>query len=259
MESMTNSSMRYMLDLQVCWAQRLANALWRARHDGSDFSIIGDNCWGGFIYQHFRRPYLSPFVGLFLATPCYLRLLEDLHGYLAHPPRQANDSCYENLRKLRGNVFPVYPIGLLGDGIEIHFLHYRTWDEALAKWMRRVSRICWNRLFVKLTDRGESSPDLARRFLSLPYERKLYVTNRTDVFGPEVLCLGGSGALTVGQGTWEFRRHLDVPAWLSVGPARGGAALRCLSRRADAFLAAAATRQEHARLAAGASADPIGG
>ena len=143
------------LDAQVRRAQYVADALWRARHDGSDFSIIGDNCWGGFVYRHLRRPYLTPMAGLFL------------------------------------------------------------------------------------------------RFLSTPYERKLFFTNRSDLSGDGIVRLGGRGAPTVWQGIWEYRRRMDVPAWLCGGHARGGAGLGGASRCADALTVAAAERLERARIRAG--------
>ena len=239
------------LDVQVRGMQQAADALWRARHDGSDFSIIGDNCWGGFIYRHLRRPYLTPFAGLFLEAPCFLLLLEDLRACLSHPPRPAADTRYETLRKARRGAFPAYPIGILGDGIELHFLHYRTWEEALDKWNRRTARIRWDRLFVKFTDRGEPSAENARCFLSMPYERKLYFTNRSDLSGNGIVRLGGRGAPTVWQGLWEYRRRMDVPAWLCGGHARGGSVLQGLSRCADAHAVAMAERRERAGIWAG--------
>ena len=240
-----------MLNLRVRSAQAWADALWRLRHDGSDFSIISDNCWGGFLYQHLRRPYLTPFAGLFMEPDCFLRMLADLRSCLAHPPRRAAASRYGHLEQARGRLFPEYPIGLLGDGIEVHFLHYATWEEALAKWLRRRDRIRWDRLYFKFTDRDGADPDLARRFLALPFPRKLYLTNRADVAGNEVVCLGGRGAPTVHEGTWEFRRHMDVPAWLSAERVRGGAWLQKLGAAADAHLAEQAARRDQVRLAAG--------
>lgn len=222
--------------------ERWANQLWRLRHDGSDFSIVADNCWAGFVYQHFRRPYLTPFVGLFIEAPCFLSLLEDLRGCLAHPLRPVHETRYEHLRQARGTTMPNYPIGMAGTDIEIHFLHYPSWDEAVAKWQRRIERIRWNRLYVKMTDRADAGPDPIRRFLGLPIERKIVLTNRTDVAGPEAVCLGGQGAVTLAQGTWGYRRSMDVPAWLSRGPTRGGKGLTRIGRAADGLLAAFADR-----------------
>lgn len=245
-----NSRLRR-LDAQVRWSRRIANVLWMARHDGSDFSIISNNCWGGAIYQSLRRPYLTPFAGIFLMAPCYLRLLEDLRAHLRHPPRQAGESRYESIRMTRGIVAPRHPIGILGDDVEIHFLHYGTWEEALDKWQRRTARIRWDRLFVKFGEQNESSAELVRRFLALPYPRKVCLTNRRNLAGPDVVCLGGAGPTTRLQENLAYRRWLDVPDWLCAGRTRGGAALRRLSRRADAFAAGVSERASAARVAAG--------
>ena len=242
----------YIPEAAARWSQRLSNALWRLRHDGSDFSIISNNCWGGTIYQSLRRPYLSPFVGLFLMAPCYLRLLEDLRGHLAHPPRPADDSRYEAVRLTRGRLAPRYPIGILGDGVEVHFLHYRGWGEALDKWQRRTARLRWDRLFFKFGDQNDSAAELVRRFLALPLERKVCLTNRRDCTGPGAVCLPGSGPTTRLQEDVEYRGHFDVPDWLCAGGTRGGAGLRRLSRQADRLAGRLAVRRAAARLARGA-------
>ena len=237
------------LDAQVRWGQRFSNALWRARHDGSDFSIIANNCWGGALYQGLRRPYLTPFAGTFLMAPCYLRMLEDLRGHLAHPPRRAAESRYESIRQVYGR--PAYPIGILGDDVEVHFLHYVTWEEALVKWVRRTARIRWDRLFVKFGDQNESSTELVRRFLELPFERKVCLTNRTGMVGEGLVVLGGEGPTTRLQEDMEFRGHMDVPDWLCGGRTRGGERLRRWSRQMDITFSRAAVRRAAARLAAG--------
>ena len=245
-----NRSLRR-LDAQVRWFRRAANVLWMARHDGSAFSILSNNCWGGAIYRSLRRPYLSPFAGIFLMAPCYLRLLEDLRAHFRHPPRPADESRYEAIRMVRGRILPAYPIGILGDGAEVHFLHYASWEEALDKWNRRTARIRWDRLFVKFSDQNESSADLVHRFQGLPFERTVCLTNRTDVAGRNVVCLGGEGPTTRLQEDLEYRRHMDVPDWLCDGKTRGGDFLRRWSRRADACAANASVRRMAAGVAQG--------
>lgn len=239
------------LDAQVRWFRRWANLLWLARHDGSDFSIISNNCWGGAIYRSLRRPYLSPFAGTFLMAPCYLRMLADLPAHLRNPLRPAADSRYESIRLTRGRVLPAYPIGILGDDVEVHFLHYATWAEAAEKWARRTARLRWDRLFVKFSEQNESTLDGVNQFLALPFERKICLTNRTGLSGQHVVCLGGAGPTTRGQEDLEYRRYFDVPAWLCGGQTRGGAALRRWSRRADAWAALASVRRRTAGLAHG--------
>jgi len=87
---------------RVNGARKIANLLWRLRYNGNEFSIISNNCWGGAIYQSLHRPYLSPFAGIFLMAPCYLRLLADLRHYLSRPPRQTTKSQYASVHRVYG-------------------------------------------------------------------------------------------------------------------------------------------------------------
>ena len=42
-----------------------------------DFTIVSNNCWGGFVYQKFGLEYKTPFIGLFIFTPDYIELLKN--------------------------------------------------------------------------------------------------------------------------------------------------------------------------------------
>jgi uncharacterized protein (DUF1919 family) len=43
-----------------------------------DFTIISDNCWGGFAYKYFGLKYTSPFVGLVIFPSDYIMLLKEI-------------------------------------------------------------------------------------------------------------------------------------------------------------------------------------
>jgi uncharacterized protein (DUF1919 family) len=47
----------------------------------TDFVIIANNCFGGQVYKSFGLPYNTPFVGMFLYGPCYLKLLQNFKRY----------------------------------------------------------------------------------------------------------------------------------------------------------------------------------
>lgn len=56
----------------------------------------------------------------------------------------ANESAHKDtLYKLHQEIVP---IGLIDD-VEVVFLHYKTFDEAVEKWNRRKSRINWDNLY----------------------------------------------------------------------------------------------------------------
>jgi uncharacterized protein (DUF1919 family) len=72
-----------------------------------------------------------------------------------------------------------FPVCVLGDsGIEIHFLHYKTEQEAKDKWERRIRRMDWENLFVKY-DCGKdyANKESVEKFLNLPYPNKLIFGN----------------------------------------------------------------------------------
>ena len=60
-------------------------------------------------------------------------------------------------------------MGICGD-IEVHFNHYKDYDNAKVDWERRKNRIHWDRLFVMMYTEDES---VAVRFSTLPYEKKV--------------------------------------------------------------------------------------
>lgn len=112
---------------------RLRQRFAQRRLRGVEFSIVSNNCWGGHVYQCLGRPYLTPFVGLFLSPTAYLNLLGDFERLMAYPIsfKTISDEPWINL--LRDTYTHRWPIGCLGDGVEIQFMHYLTEGEASEK------------------------------------------------------------------------------------------------------------------------------
>ena len=133
-----------------------------------DFVIISNNCWGAEIYKRYNKPYNTPFIGLFLYGPDYIKLLQDFKYYMALPLVFVNQSRWEKELK--------YPVGKLDD-IEIHFMHYANEEEAALKWQRRLARM--NRVteddeyYFKICDRAETSEKIIRDFHHLPFSNKI--------------------------------------------------------------------------------------
>ena len=114
------------------------NRKWRRAYlrkilGGRDFSIVACNCWGAGIYQDLDRPFNSPFIGLYLHPACFLK-------YIAHYDR-ARTAPLRFIGASRYVTNVAYPVGLLLDDIEIHFVHYATIEEASDKWQRRSRRL----------------------------------------------------------------------------------------------------------------------
>lgn len=50
----------------------------------TSFSIVSDDCWGGFIYKRYDLEYNTPFMWLYILDQDYLKLLGNLDFYLHH-------------------------------------------------------------------------------------------------------------------------------------------------------------------------------
>lgn len=116
-------------------------AQWKNRRKlkSTEFSVISNNCWAGTaIYQPFGLKYNTPTVGLFLMDEDYIRFLERLEWYLQQTPRfiRPEQSKYYDKISNNGNVQVSYPIAIIGDDVELFFMHYHSEQEALTKWQR---------------------------------------------------------------------------------------------------------------------------
>ncbi|MFX0558167.1 DUF1919 domain-containing protein [Maribacter sp. CXY002] len=142
----------------------------RQNLSNSDFVIVSKNCWGGQLYKWFDLPYNTPFVGLFLCGPCYIKLLKNFEYYLGQELKFVENTKYQV------NVKEIYPIGMLDD-IEIHFQHYKDENEATDKWNRRVARLKSNmdfdRFYFTICDRRDASVEIIREFHDLPFKNKV--------------------------------------------------------------------------------------
>jgi len=143
----------------------------------TDFTIISNNCWGGLVYQYFGLQYASPTIGLFMMDDDYIKFLENLDYYLSQTLVFISHGESKYKERLQGETTAkdCYPIALLDD-VEVHFMHYKTEDEAQNKWEYRKQRINKNRLLVKMSQRSSDDVTILERFELLPYKNKICFT-----------------------------------------------------------------------------------
>ncbi|MBS1557227.1 MAG: DUF1919 domain-containing protein [Bacteroidetes bacterium] len=153
--------------------RNIYSLVYSSRLKNKDFAIISNNCWGGGIYQITKSPYNTPFIGLFINAPCYIKFLRNPDYYLNQNIEFVKKSKYLHL-----NTLQKYPIGCLSD-IEIHFLHYKSEDEATKKWTRRCQRLpskdSW---YIKFDDRDNFEETHIHEFHQLSYKNKISFTKK---------------------------------------------------------------------------------
>ena len=71
-----------------------------------------------------------------------------------------------------------YPIGLLDGRVEIHFLHYKSEQEAFEKWQKRKMRVDFDNLIIIGMEQNWCTEPHIRQFDTLPYERKFFFSTK---------------------------------------------------------------------------------
>jgi uncharacterized protein (DUF1919 family) len=203
--------LRKLIDKVYCWWLRR-----QTRND--DFTIISSNCWGGSIYEDLKKEYKTPTVGLFFYAPCYLKFLKNIKEYLSLPIKFIESSKYEVANEMRQKT--AYPLGIIDD-VEIHFLHYKTTEEAANKWTKRCKRINFSNLFVAFTDRDLCTKDLLKEFEKLPYEKKVVFSAKPDPSLTSLVWLkkyaGNDHVGDIYTDRWGYRKEFNVGKWLNTG------------------------------------------
>lgn len=136
----------------------------RIKLKNKDFSVIASNCNGGTILSDLGVRFNTPTINLFFYPKDFLnfvsRLEDNLKYELIEVPSDYN-----------------YPVGSLNN-IKIHFMHYKTFEEAKEKWDLRKYRINYDNLFIMCTDRDGCTYEQIERFDKLPYKNKIMFTNK---------------------------------------------------------------------------------
>lgn len=141
-----------------------------------DFTIISNNCWGGIMYQYYGLEYRSPFIGLFIPMPCYIKLLLSFDTVMAAELSFIEAEQSEYYCKKSDLAGKKYPVGVLPGDIEIHFLHYKTKEEAREKWQKRKTRINKSNMLVKMAEIDFCTKELIEAFDKLPFKNKICYT-----------------------------------------------------------------------------------
>lgn len=148
----------------------------RLKHE--NFSIISNNCWGGIAYQYLDLEYSSPTIGLYIPPKDFIKFCNNLEFYLNHEIKQIsleqskNRSAFE-LRNFKSNV-PV--IGKIFD-IEIAFIHYSSFEDALIKRNRRKLRIRENIIYKFNDDDGFDLEDCEKLELFSKNHNTIFITS----------------------------------------------------------------------------------
>lgn len=181
---------------------RLYKEFKRSKLENTTPTIISSNCNGEFWYYDMKLKFFSPTINLSFDMNDYVKMLENLQWYMEQPILPHEDNRFE------------YPTGMLGD-IEIRFNHYKSFEEAVAKWEERKKRINWDNLFVLGIDGDDCTYESMQRFDRLPYKNKVIFTHipypeiKSAYYIPGFESEEGVGVLIYFKNQFWVRRYLD--------------------------------------------------
>lgn len=191
---------------------------WKIELKNNDFSIIGNNCWAGGIYEDFKIEYKTPTVGLFFYAPDYIKFVSNLERNLGLPLHFIDNSRYEIANQLRDENR--YPIGLIDNEIEIHFLHYKNNQDAEEKWERRKKRINKNNIFLAFSDKDLCTEKLVIDFDRLPYPKVIFSSKKNNTIKSLIYLPKFKNHNEIGDiysDRLAYRIHFNVSKWLNNG------------------------------------------
>lgn len=185
-------------------------------YKNKDFVIVSNNCWGAEIYKSLGVKYNTPFVGLYIYGPDFIKLLEKFDYYIKQELSFVERSKWVNS--------PVtYPIGIVDD-IEIHFLHYNDSNEAIDKWNRRLERMSrttdLNKYYFKIDDRDLSDQNIILKFHELPFKNKISFGIKCLNLKNHIQIKENENNQTVPDGVKLYKycfRYVDVLKWVDSG------------------------------------------
>lgn len=126
-----------------------------------DVTILSSDCLGGVIYHDLNLKFMSPTINLYMVPKDFIKFCKNLDFYL-------NKKIVEI--KNRNHI-----VGKLED-IELHFLHYSSFDEACKKWYERAKRINFNNICIILTCKYGYTKNDIENFEKLNFQHKIIFT-----------------------------------------------------------------------------------
>ena len=135
----------------------------RKKLKNKNVTIITSDCLGGIIYHDLKLKFNSPTINLYIEPKYFVKFCRNLEHYLS--------------LEFTENTSYSHVAGNLGDVI-VHFLHYKTFDEAIETWNKRKKRIDMKNICFIMTCKDGCTEKDVIEFDRLPYKSKVCFTTK---------------------------------------------------------------------------------
>lgn len=178
------------------------------------FTVISNNCWAGSLYRWLGLQYRTPTVGLYFYAEDYLKFLQRLDYYLSLDFEKITIEQSKYREKLYAKGQIKVPIGKLDD-IEVIFLHYDTFENAVDSWNRRKKRICADNLYVKMSEMNDCTPEIIRQFDTLPYRHKFILVTHDYGIKSQIISKDWVNESQIKDDTSWFNKYINIITFLN--------------------------------------------
>ena len=163
----------------------------------NDISIFCNNCIGAFVAHDYHLPFNSPTVNLMIPPTDFIEYIEHLEKY-------STKMEFQNISGAKK-----WPEGLLNQKIYLNFIHYKTFQDGVDAWKRRVARINKKKMFFILVETDGCTYEDLLRFDKLSHPNKIALTHKTY---PEIKCAFQiKGYEKIGAVTDSYRYYKILP------------------------------------------------
>lgn len=143
-----------------------------------DITILSNCCIGGTMYNDLGLQFLSPTINLFFGHHGFIDFVNHLAEY--------KNADLVQMEKYDVNENGVKaPVGLLKkDGlpdVEIHFLHYNSFENAKNKWFERFQRINYSKIYLVIEAKEEHEYKLLQEYSELPYPKIIFTNIKSSL------------------------------------------------------------------------------
>ena len=140
-------------------------------------TIISNNCWAGIVSQYLGIKYYTPTIGLYFYADEYIKFISNFNYYIKLPIKVIETEKSKHYEEMKKKEHEKAIVGVLDD-VEIVFLHYKTKEEVVEKWKRRVERINYDCIIFKFCNQNSCTDELIKKFDDLPLDNKICFSSK---------------------------------------------------------------------------------
>lgn len=145
--------------------RKIRSSFLRKKLLSHDLTIISNNCTAGIIYNIFGIRFLSPTINLQINDDDFPFFLNHFDNFLE-----------SDLTRVESSGYPIGALSFDEKTIDIHFMHYHSFEEAKLKWEERKKRINKSNLCVIWMINHNITNKKINDFLNIKFKKKMLIT-----------------------------------------------------------------------------------